>query len=57
VFYTLIETCRFNHVDARAWLADTLAHIADHLVHRIPELLAWNWKAAREREAKANPAA
>jgi transposase len=44
-------------VGPRAWLADTRAHIADHQVHRIPELLPWNWKAAREREAKANAAA
>lgn len=53
VIYTLIETCKLNHVDPRAWLADVLARIADHPAKRIDELLPWNWKAARERRAKA----
>ena len=44
--YTLIETCKLNDVDARAWLADVLARIADHPAKRISELLPWNWKAA-----------
>ena len=43
--YTLIETCRLNDVDARAWLADVLARIADHPARQITELLPWNWKA------------
>lgn len=42
--YTLIETCRLNDVDARAWLADVLARIADHPASKITELLPWNWK-------------
>jgi transposase len=42
--YTLIETCRLNDVDARAWLADVLARIADHPASKIAELLPWNWK-------------
>jgi transposase len=44
--YSLIETCRLNDVDARAWLADVLARIADHPARRITELLPWNWKDA-----------
>ena len=44
--YTLIETCALNDVDARAWLADILARIADHPAKRITDLLPWNWKAA-----------
>jgi transposase len=48
VFYTLIETCRMNDVDPRAWLADVFARIADYPVKRIAELLPWNWKAARQ---------
>ncbi len=44
--YTLIETAKLNDVDARAWLADVLARIADHPASRIDELLSWNWKAA-----------
>jgi len=44
--YTLIETCKLNDVDPRAWLADVLARIADHPAKRIAELLPWNWKIA-----------
>jgi transposase len=45
--YTLIESCKLNEVDPRAWLADVLARLADHPAHRVAELLPWNWKAAR----------
>jgi len=45
--YTLIETCKLNDVDARAWLADVLARIADHPANRITDLLPWNWTAQR----------
>ena len=44
--YTLIETCKLNDVDPRAWLADVLARIADHPAKRVADLLPWNWKAA-----------
>ena len=43
--YTLIETCKLNSVDPRAWLADILARIADHPAKRITELLPWRWRA------------
>jgi transposase len=43
--YTLIETCKLNSVDPRAWLADILARIADHPAKRITELLPWHWRA------------
>lgn len=49
--YTLIETCALNDVDARAWLADILARIADHPAKRITELLPWHWKAAQAKAA------
>lgn len=45
--YTLIETARFNDIDVKVWLADVLARIANHPMHRIDELLPWNWKAAQ----------
>ena len=45
--YTLIETCKLNDVDARAWLADVLARIPDHPAKQIADLLPWNWQAAR----------
>jgi len=44
--YTLIETAKLNDIDVKAWLADVLARIADHPMHRIDELLPWNWKPA-----------
>ena len=42
IAYTLIETAKLNGVDPQAWLADTLACIADHKINRIDELLPWN---------------
>ena len=45
--YTLIETCKLNNVDARAWLADVLARLSDHPAKKLAELLPWNWQAAR----------
>jgi transposase len=51
--YTLIETCKLNDVDPRAWLADVLARIADHPAKRITDLLPWNWKAQSKAAAAA----
>jgi transposase len=44
--YTLIETCRLNDVDPRAWLADILTRLPSHPAKRIHQLLPWNWKTA-----------
>ncbi|WP_158807874.1 IS66 family transposase, partial [Beijerinckia sp. L45] len=41
--YTLIETCKLNDVDPRAWLADVLMRLLDYPAKRIHELLPWNW--------------
>ncbi len=46
--FTLVETCKLNDGDARAWLADVLARTADHPASKIAELLPWNWKAANK---------
>ena len=46
VMYTLIQTARLNDVDPQAWLADVLAHINDHNIQKLDELLPWNWKTA-----------
>ncbi len=35
--YTLVETCKINGVDPRAWLADVLARLPDHPARRIGE--------------------
>ncbi len=46
--YSLIVSAKMNNVDPQAWLADVLARIADHPVHRLDELLPWNWANDRE---------
>ena len=54
--YSLIETCRLNDVDPRAWLAEILAKLPDHPAHRVAELTPWAWKARSDvaaREATA----
>jgi transposase len=42
--YSLIITAKMNDIDPLAWLADVLARIATHPVHRLDELLPWQWK-------------
>ncbi|MBC7953380.1 MAG: IS66 family transposase [Rhodospirillaceae bacterium] len=49
--YTLIETCKMNGIDPRAWLADVLARLPGHSARRIDELLPWNWKGERHADA------
>jgi transposase len=44
MMYSLIVTAKMNHVDPQAWLADVLSRIAAHPMHRLDELLAWNWQ-------------
>jgi transposase len=44
VMATLITTAKINDIDPQAWLADVLARINDHAIHRLNELLPWNWK-------------
>lgn len=53
MIYALITTAKLNNVDPRAWLADVLAHIADHPASRLDELLPWNWKRAQTPETVA----
>ena len=53
VMYTLIQTAKLNDVDPQVWLADVLARINDHAIHRLDELLPWNWAAAMERRKVA----
>ena len=45
---TLIHTAKLNDVDPQTWLADALARISDHAIHRLSELLPWNWASERE---------
>lgn len=46
---TLIVTAKLSDVDPLAWLADVLARIAGMPQSRLPELLPWNWQAARTK--------
>lgn len=51
--YTLVETCRLNDVDPRAWLAHVLTTLPDHPISRIDELMPWAWKASLEVQQTA----
>ena len=51
--YSLIVTAKMNDVDPQAWLADVLARIAAHPVHRLDELMPWNWAAERRGRSLA----
>lgn len=46
--YSLIETAKLNGIDPEAYLRDVLARIADHSIHRLAELLPWNWQPAAQ---------
>jgi transposase len=53
VMLTLIQTAKLNDIDPQAWLADVLARINDHAIHRLDELLPWNWAAEIEHRKVA----
>ena len=53
VMATLITTAKLNDVDPQAWLADVLGRINDHAVHRLDELLPWNWRKPMPHRAEA----
>jgi transposase len=53
VMFTLVHTAKLNGVDPQAWLADVLARINDHAIHRLDELLPWNWASTIERRKVA----
>jgi transposase len=50
---TLIMTAKLNEVDPQAWLADVLGRINEHAIHRLDELLPWNWAIEMERRMMA----
>jgi transposase len=54
--YSMIETCKLNDVDPRAWLADVLARLPDHPARRVGDLMPWAWKARQEATASATTA-
>jgi transposase len=53
VMATLIMTAKLNDVDPQAWLADVLVRINDHAIHKLDELLPWNWRKPMPGRAKA----
>ena len=53
VMYSLIVTAKMNDVDPQAWLADVLARIAEHPVHRLDGLLPWNWRSLQACASQA----
>jgi transposase len=43
ILYSLVETCRQNGIEPRAYLADVLQRVSTHPNTRIHELLPYNW--------------
>jgi hypothetical protein len=54
ILASLINTAKLHELDPQAYLADVLERIVSGQTksHQLHELLAWNWKAARERAAR-----
>jgi len=42
IIYSLVESCKLNHIDPQRYLQYVLERIADHPVNRVEELLPWN---------------
>jgi len=55
ILSTLIQTAKLNGLDPETWLADVLERVVSGATtnNRLAELLAWNWKVAREQEKLA----
>jgi len=55
ILSSLLNTAKLNGVDPEAYLTDVLERMVSGRTtnDRLHELLAWNWKAAREAEKRA----
>ncbi len=53
ILASLVNTAKLHELDPQAYLADVLERIVSGRTksHQLHELLAWNWKAARELSA------
>jgi hypothetical protein len=56
ILSSLIQTAKLNGVDPETWLADVLERMVSGATtnNQLAELLAWNWKAAREQGKSAD---
>ena len=45
IIYTLIETCKLNKFNLKAWLARMLVQTQDRQAKRVKELLPWIYSA------------
>ena len=54
ILASLVNTAKLHELDPQAYLTDVLERIVSGRTksHQLHELLAWNWKAARERTAR-----
>jgi transposase len=55
ILASLVTTAKLAGLDPQAYLTDVLERIVSGRTksHQLHELLAWNWKAARERTERA----
>lgn len=55
ILASLVNTAKLHELDPQAYLTDVLERIVSGRTksHQLYELLAWNWKAARQRTAQA----
>jgi hypothetical protein len=55
ILASIVNTAKLHALDPQAYLADVLERIVSGRTksHQLSELLAWNWKAARERTERA----
>ena len=56
IIYSLIETCKLNHIDPQRYLHYVLERIADHPINRIAELLPWNLTEQLQQPAQVTRA-
>src|ERR1700722_2887209 len=55
ILSSIVNTAKLHDLDPQAYLTDVLERIVSGRTksHQLHELLAWNWKAARQRSAQA----